>query len=426
MHRRKTSKENQIVEEAASAIGAPATASQLPFPDTPQLVNGSGKHSPRSRVNSVPTAVDVKLEENFTPSFRAPPPSAGPYRTSFGTLGPDSPPVSNGFAHTTSPLRPSFAHSRTWSSSGSSQTNGFPTSQSTNGVPISSRRISMHEPVSPRLQPSYSTPVVKQLAQTLPGSLPSPATHNMRRHSRIHSRNLSVFFPRPGSLPHASIAEDGSQEIVYGARGEAPVSVMPSASPGPYERMNRPPSQKRFGEGFTFGGRTNSTSSTSSSDGAGMDNVNGGPASTHSVRRGHHHKHSMSHNLFSFLEPGQSTQSILLAEREPGSPWNPISPLPSSNSIALSSSSSMANYAISPLPQADLPSSTPKMKLAVAIVQFLLGATLWVSGQQIGSLGCTGLGYWVVFDAFGVWLEHVLPAYLASEAMKSSIRRPYG
>lgn len=59
-------------------------------------------------------------------------------------------------------------------------------------------------------------------------------------------------------------------------------------------------------------------------------------------------------------------------------------------------------------------------------VQFVLGACVWVSGQQIGSLSCTGLGYWVVFDAFGIALGKVLPTYLAKPHMKDEVRRPYG
>ena len=58
--------------------------------------------------------------------------------------------------------------------------------------------------------------------------------------------------------------------------------------------------------------------------------------------------------------------------------------------------------------------------------QFALGAWLWITGQQVGSLSCTGLGYWVVFDAFGVALGHILPNYLARVSMRSDSRRPYG
>ena len=65
---------------------------------------------------------------------------------------------------------------------------------------------------------------------------------------------------------------------------------------------------------------------------------------------------------------------------------------------------------------------------AASIVQFVLGAYLWVCGQQIGSLSCTGLGYWVVFDSFGVAFGEVVPQWLASgyNGVRDRLRRPYG
>ncbi|KAF8801985.1 hypothetical protein BYT27DRAFT_7261427 [Phlegmacium glaucopus] len=53
---------------------------------------------------------------------------------------------------------------------------------------------------------------------------------------------------------------------------------------------------------------------------------------------------------------------------------------------------------------------------AVSSIQFVLGAWLWLSGQQVGSISCTGLGYWVVFDSFGVALTKVIPGWLASRS----------
>lgn len=65
--------------------------------------------------------------------------------------------------------------------------------------------------------------------------------------------------------------------------------------------------------------------------------------------------------------------------------------------------------------------------VSVSIAQFVLGAYLWVTGQQVGSLSCTGLGYWVVFDSFGVALTGVVPGWLASGLKREeSLRRPYG
>jgi len=70
----------------------------------------------------------------------------------------------------------------------------------------------------------------------------------------------------------------------------------------------------------------------------------------------------------------------------------------------------------------------PVAAAAASIVQFVLGAYLWVCGQQIGSLSCTGLGYWVVFDSFGVALGKVVPPWLASgyNGLGDRLRRPYG
>jgi hypothetical protein len=61
-------------------------------------------------------------------------------------------------------------------------------------------------------------------------------------------------------------------------------------------------------------------------------------------------------------------------------------------------------------------------------VQFMLGAWLWVCGQQIGLLLVTGLEYWIVFDVFGIelllfWLDQP-PAQ--NQMPARHIWRPYG
>jgi len=119
-----------------------------------------------------------------------------------------------------------------------------------------------------------------------PPPSPSASTHS-RRHSRLHSRNLSVFFPRPGSLPHSTIVEDGSQEIEISPPTDdsSPAGVpMPSASP----TLSRPP--KKFGEGFAFGGRPPPFT----------DSTEEQPLLPRRSQR--RHKHSLSHKVFSFLE----------------------------------------------------------------------------------------------------------------------------
>jgi hypothetical protein len=43
-----------------------------------------------------------------------------------------------------------------------------------------------------------------------------------------------------------------------------------------------------------------------------------------------------------------------------------------------------------------------RAKALFGLLEFALGASLWVDGQAGGSVSVTGLGYLVVFDAVGV------------------------
>ncbi|EJU01449.1 hypothetical protein DACRYDRAFT_107999 [Dacryopinax primogenitus] len=258
----------------------------------------------------------------------------------------------------------------------------------------------------------------------------SPPEH-LRRHSRIHSRNLSVFFPRPGQAPsEATIAEDAGQCI------EAPVTLIPTASTPP---------PRRLGDSFRFG-EPPPPGSDDSPDGLGV------PAPRGSARRGHHHKHSLSHNFFSFMEPGSipprgtpatPATSHLSTPSNLETPWQPVSPFPPSNSMptfpsidgtVLPSSSSQNLASLAAVSMADrstlvrflmLPNSL-KQALLFALVQFGVGATLWVTGQQRESLASTGLGYWVVFDAAGVYLRVARSMTRYADPSQRTLRNPFG
>ena len=260
-----------------------------------------------------------------------------------------------------------------------------------------------------------------------PPPSPSASTHS-RRHARLHSRNLSVFFPRPGSLPHSTIDEDGAQELEISPPTEVSPTAdvpMPSASP----TISRP--TKRFGEGFTFGGRPPPIVN----GGASIDEDASLPRAS---RRGHHHKHSLSHNFFSFLEPGSTGPRDLTSQTTsvPVSPWSPTSPFPQSagpSTVAFPHATSESSSPSSPLsdsstsPFAHLHDDALPVGAVIASVgQFALGAWMWIVGQGVGSLACTGLGYWVVFDAIGVAVTTVLPVYLRQPVLKGPIRRPFG
>ncbi|KAJ3860829.1 hypothetical protein EV359DRAFT_74998 [Lentinula novae-zelandiae] len=257
--------------------------------------------------------------------------------------------------------------------------------------------------------------------------------HN-RRHSRLHSRNLSIFFPRP---------EDGAQELEFpSSYSDVDVEALPMPSAA----------------NFTFGGRPGRPPALSGPTTVPTPPLmSNGPssASSTSSRRGHHHKHSLSHNFFSFLEPGAgglpSAGAGVGVEQEqelytqptptPMSPWNPISPFPKSAGMAPGSAGHAHAHSHSHVnTNADIQSynstlPTSPLALPFTIIQFFLGAFLWVSGQQIGSLGTTGLGYWVVFDSLGVCVGRVLGSWLREGSVesgtssgngRSALRRPYG
>lgn len=195
--------------------------------------------------------------------------------------------------------------------------------------------------------------------------LPSDRKEHSRRHSRIHSRNLSVFFPQPSDRV---IPEENHEQDI--------------------------PSQLR------------SSQSGSNS------------------RRGHHHKHSLSHNFFSLVEPirtdllspGESTSSSSTG-LSPATPSDAPKAVPSSLSLALSGTSSLpsssaaaslsAKYAHLPTLVRvilailfHLPFRT-QCALSLAGLQLIIGSALWVYGQSGESLAVTGLGYLIVFDGLG-------------------------
>ena len=304
------------------------------------------------------------------------PPSAGPYNTNFGNRA-----NLNGSGR--SLLNPS-SHSRTKSLSTNSREFSPPLPS-----PLSkefSPRRSMFPPESPSLK-TFAFPQSVS-APDMQRSLSSeqPSTSKRHTHNRIHSRNLSVFFPRPGTLPQPTIEED-SADI-----------------PAPVTTMRERPSNDGIRAGFKFGGSppTSDNSLTPSSS-----------SGSRPSRRGHHHKHSMSHNFFSFLEPGSQRSDTVPSSGPP------------------SASSTMTDFADSVAPPLVIP-TTPvaptvhRFAVVLCAVEAILGAIVWVTGQQTGSLSCTGLGYWVVFDSFGVAFSQIIPGYLARDSMQSRGRRTYG
>ena len=406
LHRRKSSREDDDV--VTVTITEPNGFKGRGHENSPRKITISTPESPNNNLNAYGTGAPQRQRVLSTPAHpvlptmysatSATPPSAGPYRTNFGNLSPAGPSRSSTHFRNLS----IHGHGRTPSAS-----SFYPASPS----PLSS---SFPPPVGPTQPPS---PVAHRPA-------PAPPTvpqDHLRRHSRIHSRNLSIYFPRPGaSLPPASIAEDGAQEIEIGNSNEVPETIISSA---PLQQG------RELQAGFTFGGkRPKENGVACDATRPGSASLNGFPESRPS-RRGHHHKHSLSHNFFSFMEPEASSFTS-------GAPTPPISasfsslPLEPTTAGTTSSPPSFSSQhdsqsfhpTLPPKPVSSILTSSPSL---ISIAQFILGSALWVRGQGCGSLACTGLGYWVVFDAFGVACTGVLPRYLASVSAQPH-SRPYG
>lgn len=369
-------------EKIANGNGGP-TFVITEVPATPGLdAMESQINSPRVRVHSTPgsgtrpLAIGIPTSQSLQP-IQYHPPSAGPYNTSFGNR-------TSMNANGRTPLNHS-SHSRTKSLS--THSNDFsPPLRS----PLSnsfSPQQSLFPPDSPSFK-SFAFPqsVSAPDMQTRSLSSGQPGTSRRQTHNRIHSRNLSVFFPRPGTLSQPTIEEDG-------------VDI-----PAPITTIQERPSNDGLRAGFKFGGvpSTSDGSLTSSSS-----------SGSRPSRRGHHHKHSMSHNFFSFLEPGSHRPDVIPSSGPP------------------SASSTMTDFAdsISPplvVPMAPVVPTVHPSAVVFCAIEGILGAAVWVTGQRTGSLSCTGLGYWVVFDSFGVALSRIVPGYLARDSMQSRNRRTYG
>ncbi|KAG8727165.1 hypothetical protein FRC11_013784, partial [Ceratobasidium sp. 423] len=389
MQRRKTSKEAPENGEstAPEVESVPMRRDSGPLSPGPRT-NGAGVYTSGPRGPSSPTHPHV--------SARAPsagtPPGAPSSKQAFGNL---VPPSMNRHSRAPSVYEPLY---------------GNPPS-----APPTKQSFSPTSPTGPPPSPWKSA-----FPPASPSISPQGQTGPRRGHGRVHSRNLSVYFPRPGQAPGTavtSIAEDtDGQEIEYTANGDAPIQLIPA----PNGNQSR-----GLGNGFKFGGLPMNADAPSVSGGGGK-------------RRGHHHKHSLSHNFFSFMEPGLSNQSM--PSPVPESPWAPLTPFPqtATTSSALTPSASLIpdapRRAHSPLhaPRSgtigyllDLPPSS-KRALIFGLVEFIIGGMVWVAGQRRGSLACAGLGYWVVFDAMGVAMGIVGRELALGGAMGETVGKPFG
>jgi len=143
-----------------------------------------------------------------------------------------------------------------------------------------------------------------------------------------------------------------------------------------------------------------------------------------SISADNQHKHSLSHNFFSFLDPTVTNPALAPSSPVPRlpSPSTKSTQFPTSVPIPLQSSTSL-------LGSASIEASSPNRRidphtqlyLSVAVIQFLIGAGLWIEGQLSGWRCLAGVGYLSVFDAAGVAIRMT-----RENDGSRSTRRPYG
>lgn len=244
---------------------------------------------------------------------------------------------------------------------------------------------------------------------------------------RVHARNLSLFFPQPGTVLQApgsprrgSIQADAPVTDISGRGHKRP--GLGSDGSFTFGRAAVPaPSDN--GEAKVVGRRGHHVGPAIADDQIGTDR---GFCRTQ-------HKHSLSHNFFSFLDLTVTNPDLANLDAAPR-------PMPTNHvgGGGTTSSPNLATVPILPLPisnpktsasfVARLSSLSPNARATLAFggAEFVLGAAIWVNGQSLGSVGLTGLGYLVIFDALGVWVKLWSEVIKSGEGSTSTPGRPFG
>ncbi|MBW0508412.1 hypothetical protein O181_048127 [Austropuccinia psidii MF-1] len=286
----------------------------------------------------------------------------------------------------------------------------------------------------------------------------SQTLHHHRTHSRIHSRNLSIFFPRPSSETAAAFSTVLNQSHVNNDQVmEIPPakltvwSLENQAKPFHQTHLDDTPNQRKNSHLVS---KPQSPSHPQ-------------PHPQPQTRRGHHHRHTLSHNFFPFLAepPPSATQSsfsplpsastfyspstpssILINPTSPNHPSAVPKPVPKTHLISKDSLPSdsylKSKLAYLPmwlrLPVAILSHATPltQFKLLISILIVCSGTSILIKGQAMDCLSLTALGYLVIFDALGIFyriwiegeadgMERVWEA-IGSQPNSSNVRFPFG
>jgi hypothetical protein len=137
-----------------------------------------------------------------------------------------------------------------------------------------------------------------------------------------------------------------------------------------------------LGQGFTFGAKPPSSYPTPEL----MTTPRS--ASSTTSKRGHHHEHehSLSSNFFSFLDLGlvDAHEDDLHTQPTPisVSHWRPISTIPAASATSVQSGFNISVQDPGDAEHFEELENISSAALAASITQFMLGAYLWVTGEQ--------------------------------------------
>ncbi|KDN52441.1 hypothetical protein K437DRAFT_254218 [Tilletiaria anomala UBC 951] len=257
---------------------------------------------------------------------------------------------------------------------------------------------------------------------------PAERREHSRRHSRVHERNLSAFFPQPGTEAEEE-ADQAKAKAAYAAVGAGPDPIKEAGRPA--INISSSPDLLRVAPSMD---RRNSSNTSSIGSFISISPASDMELSPSKSKRGHHHRHSVSFAAYD-QQPSATDTAMYLSkshshdhhERMQGSHDHHHRHHDHDHGHGHEHGQAHAVEALnSPgklmqhLPT--LPASA-RPRFLFGSLNFGLGAALWVAGQAGDSLAVTGLGYLVVFDAFGVLSE--VGSRMAQESWRQELDRRY-
>lgn len=251
-----------------------------------------------------------------------------------------------------------------------------------------------------------------------------------RKHSRVHSRNLSVFFPQPGT--DAEVEQDrfkvGMQFGSNNGENRPPQTISVDTSSGglapSFDAAFSPsPTKSRRGHHtkhsvsyqdhmLSPGGMTRDSSNESLAWSETLSR-NGSRVSSAAHQHAHENSHAGHSHAHAHDHAHQHHDHGHGHSHEHHSHGHAHAHAHAHVADAMSSKATSGFLpSLPPLP----PSLAPNLFYSLA--HFLLGSSLWASGQSTDLLSVTGMGYLVVFDSLGSFNE-VLARWVASAKQQS-------